>query len=120
MNCAYTFTGKEKTWLLDSVASHNITGDLANLSVHSEYDGTDEVILGDGSGLAVSHISFLALHSPNRTFIFRDTLCVPNLCKNLISVHHLTNQNNVFVEFHPFHFFCKGQDHGGDSTTRSM
>uniref|UniRef100_A0A2N9HE87 Reverse transcriptase Ty1/copia-type domain-containing protein n=1 Tax=Fagus sylvatica TaxID=28930 RepID=A0A2N9HE87_FAGSY len=41
--------GKDKTWLLDSAASHNITGDLSNLSIHSEYDGTDEVILGDGS-----------------------------------------------------------------------
>ena len=57
--------------------------------------------------MAVSHIGSLALHSPNRTFILRDTLCVPNLCKNLISVHHLTKQNNVFVEFHPFHFFVK-------------
>uniref|UniRef100_A0A2N9JAR7 Reverse transcriptase Ty1/copia-type domain-containing protein n=1 Tax=Fagus sylvatica TaxID=28930 RepID=A0A2N9JAR7_FAGSY len=37
-----TSTGKDKNWLLDSAASHNITGDLANLSVHSEYDGTDE------------------------------------------------------------------------------
>uniref|UniRef100_A0A2N9H783 CCHC-type domain-containing protein n=1 Tax=Fagus sylvatica TaxID=28930 RepID=A0A2N9H783_FAGSY len=107
VNCAQTSTGKDKNWLLDSAASHNITGDLANLSVHSEYDGTDEVILGDGSGLAVSHIGSLALHSPNRTFILRDTLCVPNLCKNLISVHHLTKQNNVFVELHPFHFFVK-------------
>ncbi len=65
MNCAQTSMGKEKNWLLDSAASHNITGDLANLSVHSEYDGTDEVILGDGSDLAVSHIGSLALHSPN-------------------------------------------------------
>uniref|UniRef100_A0A2N9H958 Reverse transcriptase Ty1/copia-type domain-containing protein n=1 Tax=Fagus sylvatica TaxID=28930 RepID=A0A2N9H958_FAGSY len=48
-NCATTSTGKDKTWLLDSAASHNIMGDLSNLSIHSEYDGTDEVILGDGS-----------------------------------------------------------------------
>ncbi|GMY32168.1 Retrovirus-related Pol polyprotein from transposon RE2 [Fagus crenata] len=46
----HTANGKDKTWLLDSAASHNITGDLSNLSIHSEYDGTDEVILGDGSG----------------------------------------------------------------------
>uniref|UniRef100_A0A2N9J3U8 CCHC-type domain-containing protein n=1 Tax=Fagus sylvatica TaxID=28930 RepID=A0A2N9J3U8_FAGSY len=50
VNCAQTSTSKDKNWLLDSTASHNITSDLANLSVHSEYDGTDEVILGDGSG----------------------------------------------------------------------
>jgi hypothetical protein len=41
----------EKPWLLDSGASHNITNDLANLTTQSEYDGTDEVIFGDGSGL---------------------------------------------------------------------
>ena len=112
INCATTSNGRDKNWLLDSAASHNITGDLSNLSIHSKYDGTDEVILGDGSGLAVSHIGSLALHSPHRTFTLRDTLCVPNLCKNLISVHHLTKQNNVFVEFHPFYFLVKDKISG--------
>ena len=106
-NSATTSTMKEQKWLLDSAASHNITGDLQNLSIHSEYDGTDEVVLGDGSGLAVSHVGSLAIHSPNRTFILRDTLCVPNLKKILISVHHFTSQNNVYVEFHPSYFLVK-------------
>jgi hypothetical protein len=112
VNFTTTSTTKDQKWLSDSAASHRITGDLANLSIHSEYDDTDEVVLGDGSGLAVSHIGSLALHSPTQTFFLRDTLCVPNLCKNLIFVHHLTKQNNVFVEFHPSYFFCEGQDHG--------
>ena len=112
INCATASNGRDKNWLLDSAASHNITGDLSNLSIHSEYDGTDEVILGDGSGLAISHISSLALHSPHRNFTLRDTLCVPNLFKNLIFVHHLTKQNNVFVEFHPFYFLVKDKISG--------
>ena len=62
--------------------------------------------------MAVSHIGSLALHSPHRTFTLRDTLCVPNLCKNLISFHHLTKQNNVFVEFHPFYFLVKDKISG--------
>jgi len=95
--------------LLDTTTSHNITGDISNLSIHSEYDGTDEVILGNGSGLPVSHIDSLVLHSLHHTFTLCDTICVPNLCKNLISVHHLTKQNNVFVEFHPFYFFVKDE-----------
>ncbi|GFY87730.1 hypothetical protein Acr_05g0013690 [Actinidia rufa] len=41
-NCVTSSNGKDKTWLMDSAASHNITGDLANLSIQSEYDGTDE------------------------------------------------------------------------------
>ena len=110
VNCAMTSTGKNNTWLLDSAASHNITGDLSNLSVHSEYDGTDEVILGDGSGLEVSHIGSLNLKSPLSDFKLQETLYVPNLRKNLISVHHFTKQNNVFVELHPFHFFVKDKD----------
>ena len=104
MNCATTSTGKDKTWLLDSATSHNITGDLSNLSIHSEYDGTDEVILGDGSTLAVSHIGSMALYSPPHTFTLCDTLYVPNLCKNLISIHHLTKQNNVLLNFTLFIF----------------
>ena len=79
INCATASNGRDKNWLLDLALSHNITGDLSNLSIHSEYDGTDEVILDDGLGLAVSHIGSLALHSPHRTFRLRDTLCVPNL-----------------------------------------
>ncbi|RVW64180.1 Retrovirus-related Pol polyprotein from transposon RE2 [Vitis vinifera] len=50
VNCAGTSDGQENKWLIDSTASHNITGDIKNLSIHSEYDGTDEVLLGDGTG----------------------------------------------------------------------
>ena len=96
-----------KKWLIDSRASHNITGDLANLSIHSKYDGTDEVVIGDGSGLHVLHVGSLVHKSPTCTFHLNDTLCVPNILKNLISVHHFTSQNNVFVEFHPLFFLVK-------------
>ena len=114
VNCATTSTGKNNNWLLDSAASHNITGDLSNLSIHSEYDGTAEVILGDGLGLAVSHTGSLNLQCTHRNFTLHDTLYVPNLRKNLISVHHFTKQNHVFVELHPFHFFMK------DATTTTI
>ncbi|RVX10738.1 Retrovirus-related Pol polyprotein from transposon RE2 [Vitis vinifera] len=56
-NSATTSTMKEQKWLLDSAASHNITGDLQNLSIHSEYDGTDEVVLGHGSVIPSVHSS---------------------------------------------------------------
>ena len=53
VNCASTSQAKDTKWLNDSIASHNITDDLAKLYVHSEYDGTDEVVISDGSGLRV-------------------------------------------------------------------
>lgn len=66
VNCAGTSDGQANKWLIDSAASHNIMGDLQNLSIHSEYDGTNEVILGDGTGLAVTHIGSLALPMPKK------------------------------------------------------
>ncbi|KAF5454687.1 hypothetical protein F2P56_024334 [Juglans regia] len=49
-NYASSTTLTNGKWLLESVASHNITSDLANLSIHSEYEGQDGVVLGDGTG----------------------------------------------------------------------
>ncbi|KAF5454781.1 hypothetical protein F2P56_024420, partial [Juglans regia] len=55
VNRATTSGSNDKKWLVDLAASHIITSDPANLSVHSKYDGTDEVVIGDGSGLRVTH-----------------------------------------------------------------
>lgn len=38
-------------WLLDSGATHHITSDLANLSLHQPYQGSNEVMVADGSQL---------------------------------------------------------------------
>ncbi|CAN1133191.1 Retrovirus-related Pol polyprotein from transposon RE2 [Linum perenne] len=35
-------------WALDSGANHHLTNDLANLALHSEYQGTEQVQLSDG------------------------------------------------------------------------
>jgi hypothetical protein len=57
-----------KTWLLDSRAFHNITSDLANLTTRLKYDGTEEVILGNGSGLQIYHTGSLSLKFSKKTF----------------------------------------------------
>ncbi|GKV37975.1 hypothetical protein SLEP1_g45934 [Rubroshorea leprosula] len=48
---ATSSVGSPDTWLLDSGASHHVTTDLANLALHSEYHGPDELQIGDGTGL---------------------------------------------------------------------
>lgn len=55
---------------MDSAASHNITDDIVNLSIHSEYDGTNEVIFGDDSSLSVSHIGSLTLKYPKKKLFY--------------------------------------------------
>ncbi|KFK24230.1 hypothetical protein AALP_AAs43280U000100 [Arabis alpina] len=42
-------------WLVDSGATHHITSDLNNLSLHQPYSDGDDVLLADGSTLPISH-----------------------------------------------------------------
>ena len=100
MNCA---TSTNNKWLLDFAASHNITSNLANLSIHSEYEGQAEVVLGDGTSLKIAHISSTILSSLSHSLMLKETLHVPLIHKNLIFIHKFTHDNNVTIEFH--HFF---------------
>lgn len=118
-NCVSTTSRKYKTWLLNFATTHNITGDLANLSIHFQYDGTYEVIIGDGSSLAVSHICSLKLHSPKHTFILRDIFCVPNLTR--ASSLFIISQNKIMslLNFINLNFLWRTRSQG-DFTLRSM
>ena len=51
-------------WLLDSGASHYVTNDLNNLSLHALYDGTEELVIGDGSSLPISNTGSFSLYNP--------------------------------------------------------
>ena len=104
VNYATSTNGK---WLLDSAASHNIISDLVNLSIHFEYEGQDEVVLGDGTGLQIAYIGSITLSSLSRSLMLKETLHVPLIRKNLIYVHKFTHDNNVTIEFHPFFYLVK-------------
>ncbi|RWR81507.1 hypothetical protein CKAN_01019400 [Cinnamomum micranthum f. kanehirae] len=43
------------SWLLDSGASHHVTSDLSNLSLHTPYLGNDDIMIGDGTNLPITH-----------------------------------------------------------------
>lgn len=92
-NYASTSDGQENKWLIESTVSHNITGDLQNLSIHFEYDDTDEVLLGDGTSLVVTHIGSLALPTSKKVFHLHDTLCDPIFTR--ISFQFITSPNTI-------------------------
>lgn len=51
---------------------------------NSKYDGTDKVVISDGTGLIVMHISSIPLKNPAKSFTLSNLLCVPTIQKNLI------------------------------------
>ena len=55
----------------------------------SPYHGADQLHVGNGQGLPISHIGHskvIASNSPSTTLNLHDLLYVPSLTKNLISV----------------------------------
>lgn len=94
-------------WLFDTGASHHITNDPSNLTNFSDYGGPDEILLGNGSGLQITHTGTSNLHSHDNTFKLSNVLCVPSINQNLISVAKFCLTNNVSVEFFPSQFLVK-------------
>ena len=58
-HCA-TNSPHSNSWLLDSGASHHVTSDLNNLSLHTPYNGPDNIMIGDGTGLPITHWFYLS------------------------------------------------------------
>ena len=94
-------------WLLDSEASHHVSVDLKNLVFHKQYNGTDDIVIGDGTGLSISHIGSTTLSIPSHTFTLPNALCVPTMKRNLISISQFYRSNNTSLEFLPNSFFVK-------------
>ena len=90
-------------WVVDSVASHHVTGDFKNLITVSPYQGSDSVLVGNGIGLSISHTGSLSLSSPHTKLSLHDVLYVPSMNKNLISVSQFVLQIipllNSFLNF---------------------
>jgi hypothetical protein len=94
-------------WLLDSGASHHVTADLNNLSLHAPYTDHDDVMIGDGTTLPITHTGSVSLPTLNSSFHLQDVLCVPTMQKNLISIALFCQTNNVSVEIFPTCFHVK-------------
>lgn len=55
--------------------------------------------------MPISHIDHSHISTPNYPIKLSNILHVPMAHRNLVLVHHLTDDNNVYVEFHPNCFF---------------
>jgi hypothetical protein len=105
--------GPDRNWYLDSGATHHLTSDLENLNLRAEpYMGSDQVKIGNGKGLPIHHIGHTHISSPYLPFKLFDVLHVPQISKNLISIHKFTKDTNTLFEFHPYYFLLKDRATG--------
>lgn len=100
-------TSANTPWLLDSGASHHVISDQRNISPHSPYNVNDTIMIGDGTGLPITHTGSTSHHSSSYTFNLNNVLYVPSMKKNLISVSQFCHNNNVSIEFLPNSFVVK-------------
>jgi hypothetical protein len=91
----------DSAWYTDSGATDHITSDLEKLAVHDKYAGNDQIHTAGGAGMSISHIAHNTIHTPCSQLQLNNILRVPQASKNLISVHRLASDNNVFLKFYP-------------------
>lgn len=96
---------------LQTSATHYVTSNLQNLNIHTAYDSTDELFIGDGIGFPITHTGFTFLNSPFTSFHLNNMLCILKADMNLISVSHLCDNNSISIEF--FHSFLIKDLHSG-------
>jgi hypothetical protein len=93
---------------MDTAATDHLTSELSRLNSQEHYHGTDGVHTADGSGMRISHIGERSLPTyTSQALHLRNVLRVPLVTNNLLSTKKLTQDNDVFVEFHPFDLFVK-------------
>ncbi|KAH0672680.1 hypothetical protein KY290_024912 [Solanum tuberosum] len=98
-------------WILDSGATHHVTADSDNLK---KYTGNEEVSMGDGKTIPITHTGLTQIKASNSNFMLSNTLCAPAIKKNLISVAKFCTDNLTSIEFFPHSFLVK------DLKTRSI
>jgi hypothetical protein len=75
--------------------------------MHDKYLGKEQIQMVGGSGMSIQHVGHSLIHTPIQTLHLRNILHAPQANKHLLSVHRFTRDNNVFFEFHPYHFLIK-------------
>lgn len=101
-----------QSWLMDTGASHHTVNDATSLHTLMDYTGPDEIVLGDGKSLRISHTGSVSIPLNSRSLVLSEVLCVPNLHKNLVSVSKLCRTNSVSVEFFDTYFVVKDRQSG--------
>lgn len=71
---------------MDSGATNRVTSQLKHMTSFSDYGGHDQLFIGDGSSLPISHTDSISLNLASYSFDLNNVLCIPDAAKKLIYV----------------------------------
>ncbi|KAF8391565.1 hypothetical protein HHK36_023871 [Tetracentron sinense] len=90
----------------------HMTNNEGNLSRITSYHGADRVLVGNGSCIPISHTGSVSLNTPTGFFQLNNTLLVPHIKKNLISVCQFTRDNDCQFTFSSSGFVIQARKTG--------
>lgn len=102
----------DQTWYTDIGATDHITSDINNLTLRSDYHGSEKVSVGNGASLSISHIGSGSISTHTAHFHLSNMLHVPHMSTNLISVNRFATDTNCVFEFDSSGFCIKDKATG--------
>jgi hypothetical protein len=97
----------DTNWYTDTGATDHITSELDKLPMKEKYGGQEKIQSANGLGMRISYIGNSTLQIHERNLHLNNILLVPSTQKNICSVHRLTTNNPIFIEYHSHYFLVK-------------
>jgi hypothetical protein len=91
----------------DSTANQHITANLENLSLQQPYLGSEDVAVGNGTGLRIRHTGSMVFHTPQSSFHLSKVLHCSQAYANLLSINQFCLDNNCFFILTGSQYFVK-------------
>lgn len=85
-------------WYPDPGATHRVTNNAENLLNVMPLSGTDQILLGNDQGLAITSIDLSKFNfplKPNTSLALKNLLLVSDITKNLISVRQIARSTQA-------------------------
>jgi hypothetical protein len=73
--------GIDTNWYTDSTATDHITEELENLTTREKYNGTDQIVTANGTGMNIHNVGHAIIHTPTCDLHLNNVLHVPSASK---------------------------------------
>ena len=90
---------QDQPWLVDNAATDHVTSNLNHLSFPKPYQGQDQITVGNGRNLPITHLGNASISLPHSILHLNNVLRVFSIASNLASVHKICYDNKCWCYF---------------------